>query len=45
MSTQTVSDIIEEVKAEICDGYCKYPAIYKDMDKDEFYLIQEVKKP
>lgn len=36
MSTQTVSDIIEEVKAEICDEYCKYPVIYKDMDEDEF---------
>lgn len=25
---KTVSEIIEEVKTEICDNYCKYPAIY-----------------
>ena len=32
----TVADILEEVKAEICEQYCKYPVIYKDMDEDEF---------
>ena len=31
-----VTDILEQVKADMCDEYCKYPAIYKDMDEDEF---------
>lgn len=37
----TVADILEEVKAEICEQYCKYPDLYKrdwhkDMTEDEF---------
>jgi len=24
---QTISEIVEEVKTEICDNYCKYPDI------------------
>ena len=31
-SQKTVSEIIEEIKAEICDDYCKYPKKYKDED-------------
>ena len=35
---KTVSEIIKEVKAEICDNYCKYPAIYDTReDSDENY--------
>lgn len=25
--TKTVTDILEEVKQEMCDDYCKYPTI------------------
>ena len=39
---QTISEIIEEVKCEICDNYCKYPKIayelYKDIDEAETEL-------
>ena len=28
MCDKNVQEIIEEVKSEICDNYCKYPAIY-----------------
>ena len=31
---KTATQIIEEVKAEICDKYCKYPES-KDKDQDE----------
>lgn len=24
---QTISEIVEEVKTEICDNYCKYPDV------------------
>lgn len=27
---QTIPEIIEEVKCEICDNYCKYPLEYQD---------------
>ena len=35
------ADVLEEVKAEICEQYCKYPDWYKrdwhkDMTEDEF---------
>ena len=33
--TKTVSDILEEVKQEICDDYCKYP-IQVDSKEDLF---------
>ena len=33
---KTVSQIIEEVEAEICDKYCRYPTIYNVDDEDEF---------
>lgn len=35
----TVSEIIEQVKTEICDRRCKMPGIYKivNEDKDDFY--------
>lgn len=32
---KTVSQIIEEVKNEICDKYCRYPTIYNVDDEDE----------
>ena len=34
--TKTVKEIIEDVKAEICDHYCKYAAEFVDAD-DEIY--------
>ena len=33
---KTVSEIIEEVKTEICDKYCRYPTIYNVDDEGEF---------
>ncbi len=32
---KTASDIIEEVKCEICDHYCRYP--YEIDDEDTLY--------
>ena len=34
---QTISEIIEEVKTDICDNYCKYPNEIRD--EDELYDI------
>ena len=34
---QTIPQIIEEVKIEICDNYCKYPNEIKD--DEELYDI------
>ena len=31
--TKTVTDILEEVKQEMCDGYCKYPTIVSDREE------------
>ncbi len=31
---ETISEIIEDVKIEICDHYCKYPDIW-DEEKEE----------
>ena len=28
---KTVTDILEEVKQEMCDDYCKYPTIVNDL--------------
>jgi hypothetical protein len=32
---ENVQEIIEEVKNEICDNYCRYPTIYNVDDEDE----------
>jgi hypothetical protein len=40
-----VTGIIEKIKTEICDHYCKYPAIYdtrEDSDKEYDKMIAEV---
>lgn len=40
MDEKSVNEIIEEVKTEICDNYCKYPDIYdtrKDSGEDYDY--------
>lgn len=34
--TKPVHEIIEEVKAEICDNYCKYTDGYKDADDEKY---------
>lgn len=42
---KTVRDIIEEVMVEICDNYCKYPAIYdtrEDSDEEHDKMLKEV---
>lgn len=31
--SKTVTDILEEVKQEMCDGYCKYPTIVNDREE------------
>lgn len=36
---QTIPQIIEEVKTEMCDNYCKYPNEIKD--DEELYDICE----
>lgn len=30
----TISDIIEEVKTEICDNYCKYPDLFSAEEEE-----------
>lgn len=30
---KTVTDILEEVKQEMCDGYCKYQTIVNDREE------------
>lgn len=37
-----VSDIIEQVRAEMCDQHCKWPEAFKEMDKDENALLEEM---
>jgi hypothetical protein len=42
---KSVTGIIEKIKTEICDHYCKYPAIYdtrEDSDKEYDKMIAEV---
>lgn len=44
MGEKNVQEIIEEVKTEICDNYCKYPAIYdtrKDSGEDYDRMLGE----
>ena len=36
---QTITEIVEEVKCEMCDNYCKYPNEIKD--DEELYDICE----
>ena len=31
---QTIPEIIEEVKCEICDNYCKYPDLFTAEEED-----------
>lgn len=38
---KTVSQIIEEVKNEICDKYCRYQTIYDEDDEDELTEMME----
>lgn len=38
---KTVSQIIEEVKSEICDKYCRYQTIYYADDEDELTEMME----
>lgn len=38
---KTVSQIIEEVKNEICDKYCRYQTIYDADDEDELTEMME----
>ena len=33
MENKTIPEIIEEIKEQICDKYCKYPGEYKDPDE------------
>ena len=41
---KTVSDIVEEAIVDICDNYCKYPAIYdirEDSDEELKKMMRE----
>lgn len=38
--TKTIPQIIEEVSAEICDKYCKYPNEWKPEDHDGKELFE-----
>ena len=29
---KTVTDILEEIKQEMCDGYCKYPTLVNNRE-------------
>ena len=33
----SIPDILEEVAGVICDGYCKFPEIYKDRPEQELW--------
>lgn len=37
---QTISGIFEEIQADICDNYCKYPSQYTDSNYDR--MLEEV---
>lgn len=34
---KSVTDIIEEVKGQICDRYCKYPSQYTSEEWEEVF--------
>ena len=40
----TATDIIEEVKALICDSYCKYPQMYEKPEVHEALLDEHCSK-
>lgn len=37
MSETTISEVIEEIKTEMCNNYCKYPYIW-DAEKEGMQL-------
>lgn len=43
---KTVTQIMEQVKNDICDNYCKYPEwskkFFKDTDKADEFLLNEI---
>lgn len=39
---KTVSEIIEEVKTEICDNYCRYTTIYNINDGEYDATMEEI---
>ena len=34
ITQQTIPEIIEEVKTEICDNYCKYPELFSAEEEE-----------
>ena len=38
---KTVYEILEEVKASICDEYCRYPYQFGEDEQDDLYAIYE----
>lgn len=40
-TAKSVSQIIEEVKMEICDNYCRYTEIYDSNDDDYDAMMEE----
>lgn len=38
---QSISEIIEEVKCEICDNYCKYPDLFTAEEEEVLWGMCE----
>ena len=38
---QSITDFLNEVAAEMCNGYCKYPEMEPPEGKDENWLEEE----
>lgn len=45
MDNMTLTDYIEKVKEEMCDGYCKYPNQEPPAGKDEDWLYEDADSP
>lgn len=41
VTQQTIPEIIEEVKTEICDNYCKYPELFSAEEEEVLYGMCE----
>lgn len=37
MKNETICEIIESVKSDICDHYCKYPERYTEDKSDDIF--------
>jgi len=44
-SEKSITEIIESVKEDICDKYCKYPCMTPPEGKDEDWLTMDKDSP